>query len=42
MLFDYNRMRKDQKEEILTKWTPFLKGIDSPILRENTAMLLSL
>jgi hypothetical protein len=40
MLFDYNRLRKEQKDKILTKWGPFLKGIESPILRESTAMLL--
>jgi hypothetical protein len=40
MLFDYNRLRKEQKEKILTKWKPFLKGIEDDYLRESTAMLL--
>jgi len=40
MLFDYNRLRKEQKEKILAKWNPFLKGIDDDYLRESTAMLL--
>jgi len=40
MLFDYNRLRKEQKDKILGKWKPFLKGIDDGYLRESTAMLL--
>jgi len=40
MLFDYNRLRKEQRQKIMSKWTPFLKGIESSNLRENTAMLL--
>src|SRR3989304_6099651 len=40
MLFDYNRLRKGQKEKILAKWNPFLKGIEDDYLRESTAMLL--
>lgn len=40
MLFDYNRLRKEQKEKILGKWKPFLKGIEDDYLRESTAMLL--
>ena len=40
MLFDYNRLRKNQREKILSKWKPFLKGINSGHVRENTAMLL--
>lgn len=40
MLFDYNRMRKEQREKILEKWKPFLRGIDSDYIKENTAMLL--
>src|SRR5208337_1403320 len=40
MLFDYNRLRKEQKEKILGKWKPFLKGIEDEYLRESTAMLL--
>lgn len=40
MLFDYNRLRKEQRDKILTKWKPFLKGINDEYLRENTAMLL--
>lgn len=40
MLFDYNRLKKEQKDKILTKWKPFLKGIRDDYLRENTAMLL--
>lgn len=40
MLFDYNRLRKEQKDKILSKWKPFLKGIEDDYLRESTAMLL--
>jgi len=40
MLFDYNRLRKEQRQKILDKWKPFLKGIETGHLRENTAMLL--
>jgi len=40
MLFDYNRLRKEQKDKILGKWKPFLKGIEDEYLRESTAMLL--
>lgn len=40
MLFDYNRLRREQRDKILTKWKPFLKGIGDEYLRENTAMLL--
>lgn len=40
MLFDYNRLRKEQRDKILTKWKPFLKGIGDDYLKENTAMLL--
>jgi hypothetical protein len=40
MLFDYNRLRKEQRDKILTKWKPFLKGIEDDYLRESTAMLL--
>ena len=39
-LFDYNRLRKEQKEKILAKWKPFLKGVEDDYLRESTAMLL--
>src|SRR6056297_1403762 len=40
MLFDYNKLQKEQKNQILGKWKPFLKGIKDGHLRENTAMLL--
>jgi hypothetical protein len=40
MLFDYNRMQKEEKGRIMNKWKPFLKGINDNHLRENTAMLL--
>lgn len=40
MLFDYNRLRKEQRGKIMTKWQPFLKGINDDYLKENTAMLL--
>lgn len=40
MLFDYNKLQKEQRQKILKKWQPFLKGIESNHLRENTAMLL--
>jgi len=40
MLFDYNRLRKEQRDKIMGKWKPFLKGIDDDYLKESTAMLL--
>jgi hypothetical protein len=40
MLFDYNRLKKEQKGKILGKWKPFLKGIGDDYLKESTAMLL--
>lgn len=40
MLFDYNKLRKEQREKIMTKWKPFLKGIGDDYLKESTAMLL--
>lgn len=40
MLFDYNRLQKEQKGKILGKWKPFLRGINDDYLKENTAMLL--
>jgi hypothetical protein len=40
MLFDYNRLRKEQKDKIMKKWDLFLRGIEDEYLRESTAMLL--
>jgi len=40
MLFDYNRLRKEQRDKIMSKWKPFLKGIEDDYLKESTAMLL--
>lgn len=40
MLFDYNRLRKEQRDKIMGKWKPFLKGIEDDYLKESTAMLL--
>jgi hypothetical protein len=40
MLFDYNKLQKEQKGQILGKWKPFLKGINDDHLKESTAMLL--
>lgn len=40
MLFDYNRLKKEQKDKILGKWKPFLKGLNDDFVREGTAMLL--
>ncbi len=40
MLFDYNRLRREQRDKIMTKWKPFLKGIEDDYLKESTAMLL--
>ena len=40
MLFDYNKLRKEQKEKIMKKWDLFLRGIEDDYLKESTAMLL--
>lgn len=40
MLFNYDRMKREQKDSIMGKWKPFLKGIDDPYIQESTAMLL--
>jgi len=39
-MIDKRRLLKEETERLLTKWEPFLEGIEDEYIRVNTAMLL--
>ena len=37
---DYQKMMMEEKEKLMSKWNPFLEGIDDEYTAGNTAILL--